>query len=204
MLLHIIHPQVYKQENDSFRIGPSDEFEERDRKVSALVSSALDSNAIVINNRYSNGKNIGSLKGLVALSSDSVFDSLFDPRLHHATTFSEGVPIPDEKPDGASPETWKHATEEFTSHTEMGKIVGKPKDTILIGGPLESSVVSVAEYFREHYLSERQRMFYIPELCVAQEDPLLSLDQIEARLDEAKARQISYADALEMARESTQ
>ena len=167
-LVNIIHPYTYKLHNDSFIIGPMEEHKERDERVNSFVTKALELRVKVIHHGNKNSKYVDGLIQDVGFECDPLYKFLSDPRLAEVVTTNYGLPIPNEQPQEFPQEMWELFKEYFTSHEQLKETVGEGHDTtFFIGGILEACVTNAACYYHNHFRKAKEKVFFIPELCVS-------------------------------------
>ncbi len=198
MLINIIHPYTFKLTEDTFQIGPCEEYEERDQKVATFVKEALSSEAKVLWHKCHDGDPVKYIMHELAFESDPIYEFLFDRRVNTVTTTIYGTPLPDDKPEGIPEEQWSCFREMYTSHSELRRKIGSPGLVFFIGGVLENCIANAAVYFHQHYRRDGQQLLYLPELCVSQNPDLLK--KIESELKHREINPISYEKALELVR----
>lgn len=194
MLLNIIHPYTFKLQGDGLQIGPCEEYEERDKRITSYVKTILDSGATVLHHKHYLGQGLRQVMHDVALKVDPLYEILFDTRVKTVVTTPYGTPFLDEKPAAVSRDEWEHFRKEYTSHSELQELVGSHNPIVFIGGVLENCVANAAAYFHLHYRKQGQELFYIPELCVSLD--VKSLARVKPQLEGMNINFLSYEKAL--------
>ena len=192
-LVNIIHPYVFKVEEGIPRIGPIEEFRERDEKLAYFLKTALEKEVKVLHQRDKHPETIEGGFGNVAFRFDPVYPFLFHPSVEVAVTL-KGFPILNAKPKEVPPDVWRDFKKYYTSNRELKKKVGDPKVTLFIGGFLERCLANAMLYHNDNFRKQGQQVVYVPELCV-------SLDEEEKRVIEPKFHDrkilpVSYDEAL--------
>ena len=148
-VLNIIHPYVYKQNGQNYVMGPIEEFQERDRRISDFVNYAINSGVKVLRHEMFDDA-LGKIMREIGLSVDNSFKFLFDDRVKIFNTPRSGVPIPDEKPEKVTLEQWKFLREIFISESCLKREVVNGKN-IFIGGMLECCVSNCMGVFTDNF-----------------------------------------------------
>ncbi len=194
-LLNIVHPYTYKQKGETLFFGPLDEYTDKDQKFSQLVKTALDSEVPVLVHRCFNDDTSYFMSG-TTLFLDPIYKILFDKRIESFNTPKNGIPIPDENNGKVADEMWEFLSYTFIKHSDLKrKVVGR-ENILFVGGMLEACLSNCMDYFAENYLSNGEKLFYIPELCPVWD--LKQWEKIQPLLTNKGITSITYDHALEM------
>ena len=168
MKVSIIHPYVYKVLEDTLVIGPCEKLEERDKKLSTFVNTALDEGVDVLVQMYCH---YGPMRqGMVncAFDLDPEYAWMFDEQVDMCTTNPYGIPIPNDRPLSVEPEIWEQLQEICISHDDLGQKYGR-EDVLFVGGMVESCLVNAILYWNKRYRNGTQGA-YVPEFCVSHDE----------------------------------
>jgi len=192
-ILNLVHPYTYKQKDRSYIIGPIEEFEARDKKVSEFVNYALNSGVKVLcHEMFDNLIDQGMREAGMRI--DQLFKFLFDERVITFNTTPAGVPIPNERPEIISSKTWSLLNQIYISERDLKQRVCEAKNLLFIGGMLECCVSNSMGVFSDNIATEGQRLFYIPELCVSYDSA--HWQTIKPKLDSRGIQSISSSEAI--------
>ena len=203
MLINIIHPHTYKGRGDSLIIGGCPENEVRDQKVADYVTKALDTNVAVLLHSEFTGSFLESIMRASIISMDPIFKIMEDDRIEEIYTRSNGKPLPKEKPSEISQDLWDYLAKYCINHSDLKSKTTASSSFVFIGGMTEACVVNAAIYFHDHYRTNGQELFYVPELCVPFPKELLTENKIhypEKIIENLnkKVKPITYQEALHL------
>ena len=147
---------------------------------------------IVWNTLY--GKQITDHFRRISITSMQCFKVLDEPSTTVLATGPGGVPLPDEKPEEVNAEIWNDMRKLVSNHTQFQQAVKGPGNKIYIGGMLEACLANAAAYHANYCETQKQQIFYIPELC-----PFYYEEKIQKahdKLQEIGVKKITFEEAL--------
>ena len=164
--LHLIHPYVFKRRKDG-KLETNKKFVQRDRQVSELVQTALNSDGMVIHHMDTPADSkLGEYRDN-AFMINPLYSFLFSGKLIEVVTTEWGVPITDEKPKGTPQATWALYEATNIKHSELLRKMEGIDLHLLIGGALENCLGNMASYILDYYYFPPSAVKYIPNLCVS-------------------------------------
>lgn len=195
ILVNIVHPYTFKQENEIIIVGPRPEFKSRDTRLDYFVKAALIKKKRVLRHDLG-GPIFETMIGDAALSMDTLTEIMCDKQIHRIRTTPYGTPINDERPEHIPEERWKILTTFFTQDSKYKELIGIPDLTFFIGGALEACLANAMGYHKLNHKRQGERMFYIPELCVCFDES--KREEVGRKLKELDIRPMSYEQSIEL------
>jgi hypothetical protein len=177
-------------QDNTFVIGPIDEFKERDSKVREFLETAISTGCRIIHQRLETANSVRGILHDSAFAFDDNYKDLFNPIVKSIVITPYGVPLPEEK--------WVQLRNQYSTHPDLAKLTGKPKRVFFIGGVLERCIINAASYYNNNLRNNGEELIAIPEICVSIDAK--EVESLRPSFDKIGLKFIEYKKALESIR----